>query len=731
MMCLLWSAANLAYCQQKEGPSNTGQGSAGFPPPVNRNRPQIAPRRLPPDPRSDAATNPDAARKESRYLIERVDPERTLDVVTGRPTVLRFRVPPFRDQVGDPDIAEVLSITEDEISVTGKEIGSTTVNFWFKDPQTGRQEILSYLVRVSDDPEQSRQFERLLENLQRDINRGFPNSVVELSYVGTQVVVRGKARDIEEATNILRIVSQSLPTEDQAEQAALRNTLDPNIAPFGVQPNTTAESISGFSIDEIVDAGGLDNIFQGNNITGANAVNINNRIVNMLEIAGIHQVMLKVTLAEVVRDSGRSLLPTARFGVDTDTTSDLTFTQTIGIGELTFQTNQFFLQLDALKRLGLARSLAEPNLTTLSGQPANFLVGGQFPILESNSTVAAVAQNIRFVPFGVQLTVLPTVTDGDRIRLVLQSSISETSTGAGGIGGQVQNNDPSQPPSLTTRSFTSTVELRDGESLALAGLIRNAMTNDALKVPFLGDIPVLGNAFGNRDGAYQEQELLVVVTPYLVSPLPVGARLPLPGSDVFEPDDLDFFIRGSIEGSIPEDYRTPIRGSIGRMVAFRRCEQKYIIGMPGHSSGRPLPALQVPNGQMRVPGAMYRTLSNRSPDSIPPPVIEDPEQSPPVRSGPANGRVEPPNNFAPKPPSPASNNGAFFQPPPRSHVHPAAFHITDSPRHRYPSTDVGPSPSHSHRRWPNRVSEREAWPDVKFNSSLPGATEFMSNEVLR
>ncbi|MCP4887939.1 MAG: hypothetical protein GY904_15145, partial [Planctomycetaceae bacterium] len=326
--------------------------------------------------------------KESRYLIEQIDPERSLDVVTGRPTVLRFRVPPFRDQVGDPDIVDLLSITESEVSITGKKIGSTTVNFWFKDPQSGEQDVLSYLVRVSDDPEQSRQFERLLENLERDINRGFPNSVVDLTYVGSQVVVRGKARDIEDATNIIRIVSQSLPNDDQAEQANLRNNLDPNLAPAGFQPNTTAESFSGFSIDEVVNAGGMDNIFQGQNVTGANAVNINNRIVNMLDIAGIHPVMLKVTLAEAIRDSGRTLISPTPSGEDSDTTHDLSFKQTLGVGELTFQTNQFFLQLDALKRLGLARALSEPNLTTLSGQPANFLVGGEFPVLESTSTVA-------------------------------------------------------------------------------------------------------------------------------------------------------------------------------------------------------------------------------------------------------------------------------------------------------------------------------------------------------
>ncbi len=537
--------------------------------------------------------------KEDRYLLERVDPQRTLDLTLGRPSVLRFQVPPFRDQVADSKIVEVLNITETEISLTGKQVGSTVLNLWFRDPvHPDKQEVLSYLVRVADDPELSRQYDVLLENLERDINRGFPNSVVDLSYVGSQVVVRGKAKDIEEATHIVRIVSQSLPKEEQTNQAAAlapavsQNQANSNLFPPGSMNQGSVQAADGFTIEEIVDAGGLDAVFRGESTTGANTVRINNRIVNMLEIAGVHQVMLKVTLAEVVRDSGRSLIANTRFGVDTDTNDDITFIQETGVGRLTFQTDQFFLRLDALKRLGLARSLSEPNLTTLSGQPANFLVGGQFPILESVSTVAAVNQNIRFIPFGVQLSVLPTVTDGDRVRLQLRATISETANfgingGNGGNGG-VQNNDPAQPPSLTTRTFTSTVELRDSESMALAGLIRNSLTSTSARVPFLGDLPIVGNLFSQNASNYQEQELLVVVTPYLVSPLAPDQIAAMPGSDMFEPDDIEFFVWGSVYGSVAEDYRTPVRSDVSKMQAFRKSEQKYILGMPGHSSGRPL-----------------------------------------------------------------------------------------------------------------------------------------------
>ena len=138
--CLLCSLASLAGAQNPAGGNPTLREPAISSPNLER-VPRPAPRRLAPDATSGFGSS---SEKENRLLVERVDPDTTLDVVQGRPTVLRFRVPPFRDQVGDPEIAELASISESEISVTGKQVGSTTVNLWFKDPQTGRQEVLSY-----------------------------------------------------------------------------------------------------------------------------------------------------------------------------------------------------------------------------------------------------------------------------------------------------------------------------------------------------------------------------------------------------------------------------------------------------------------------------------------------------------------------------------------------------------------------------------------------------------
>lgn len=584
--------------------------------------------RLPPEAASTSGDldQGEMRRREERYLVERIDPGRTMDLQIGRPAVLRFRQAPFRDQVGDPSVAEVLNLTETELSINGLAVGSTVLNLWFESEDVpGRQEVLSYLVRVSEDPDRSRRFEQLLTNLEKDVNRAFPNSVVKLSYVGSEVLVRGKAKDVDEATQILRIVSQSLPTPSSEERlSTLEDVSGGNslrasqaVRAASLQTPTSSGMLPGeigfpdafvdpllLDPDRIVEAGGIAGIARGRTITGANAAQINSRVVNMLEIAGVHQVQLKVTLAEVVRDAGRSLVTDLRIGdsVVRPGSTNIDFTAIEGVGQFAIESNRFFLQVDALKRLGLARSLAEPNLTSLNGQPANFLVGGQFPILESTSTVAAVNQNIRFIPFGVQLMVIPTVSDGDRIRLSLSATVSEQAGGGvgggaggggigggGGGGGGNVNNDPSQPPSLSTRSFQTTVELRSNESLAVAGLIRTALVNSSVRVPFLGDIPVVGNLFSNNRNSYQEQELILVVTPQLVSPVPAMQRQPLPGSDSFEPDDLEFFIHGNATGHIAEDYRTPVRSDLEKMHAFRRAEQKYIIGRPGHTSGQVLP----------------------------------------------------------------------------------------------------------------------------------------------
>jgi pilus assembly protein CpaC len=200
------------------------------------------------------------------------------------------------------------------------------------------------------------------------------------------------------------------------------------------------------------------------------------------------------------------------------------------------------LAIEALRNVNLARSLAEPNLTTLNGRPANFQAGGQFPVpVVTSGNVFGGLQGVQFVPFGVSLQFTPTITDKDRIRLQLSAEVSARDAGAGQT-----NFNGASVPSLTTRNFNSTVELRDGETIAIAGLIQNNFGSDGARVPLFGDIPLVGRAFGRQNTSCAEQELVVLVTPRLIHPLR-GDLPPLPGSDMISPTDGEFYIHGRLQ----------------------------------------------------------------------------------------------------------------------------------------------------------------------------------------
>ena len=525
--------------------------------------------------RPDAVEAARADQDDSKYVLQRVAPDRTLELEVGRPILLNFRNAPFRSQIADPTIADFINITESEFSITGYEVGITVLNFWFRDPDDPeRQEILSYLVRVMPDPEEGRRFEALLAGLEFEVNRAFPNSVVKLTYVGSQVVVRGQAKDIEEATHILRVVGQSIPGSDATEK------------PF----DPTEFFVGGIDAASLEESGGLTGLLRGDPASGVNPRQINRRIINMLQIAGVHQIMLKVTVAEVNRSAARAIGADLAIGEGNSTSffSLLPLAQ-LGVpvtgGNLLVNRGDFDLAINALKSLNLARSLAEPNLVTLNGQPASFQVGGQFPVPQITGFTSAGLQGVEFVPFGVQLNFLPIVTDHNRIRLQLMATVSTRDESLGtNIGGSGEGGG-SNVAGLNSRNFQTTVELRHGQTLAIAGLIQNNFGGQSRRVPFLGDIPYVGRLFSSDGDSYDEQELVVIVTPYLVSPLEEGDLPPLPGTDMFEPDDFEFYLRGSLVGARAEDYRSPARTDIHKMHAFRQLEQKYIIGQPGHSDG--------------------------------------------------------------------------------------------------------------------------------------------------
>lgn len=281
-------------------------------------------------------------------------------------------------------------------------------------------------------------------------------------------------------------------------------------------------------------------------------VSADENIVNLLTIEGDEQVMLRVRIAEmrrnVTKQLGINLAGDIRFGggssfgVSTDnkfniagglagglTAGGLTDSDGIKVG------GNLNGLLEALERDGLVRLLAEPNLTAVSGESARFLAGGEFPVTTGRDENGIAT--VEFKPFGVGLGFTPVVLSDGRISLRMSTEVSELT----GTFGELDI------PGLSVRRAETTVELPSGGSLVIGGLLQNDIRRSVDGIPGLKDIPVLGALFRSNDFQNNETELVIVVTPYLVSPAREEALL-LP-SDGFAPaGDFDSYLLGRISG---------------------------------------------------------------------------------------------------------------------------------------------------------------------------------------
>ena len=278
------------------------------------------------------------------------------------------------------------------------------------------------------------------------------------------------------------------------------------------------------------------------------------RISNLMSVGGTQQVMLKVRFAEMQRSVAKNLgvsLATAggtRFGVRGESGTYLqganglgapitTAPDTQGALELGFRAGsvQFAVLLEALESKGVVRTLAEPNLTALSGQEAKFLGGGEYPIPVASSDGIA----IEYKPFGVELNFTPTVVDGDIINLQINAAVSSIDTTITVQSGGISVN------AFKRRETSTTVEMRDGESFAIAGLLQDDFRNSNSQLPWIGDVPILGTLFRSASFQRNQSELVIIVTPYLVTPTK-GDTFALPTDRVKLPSERDFFLNGNV-----------------------------------------------------------------------------------------------------------------------------------------------------------------------------------------
>ena len=304
------------------------------------------------------------------------------------------------------------------------------------------------------------------------------------------------------------------------------------------------------------------------------------RVLNLLNITGQDQVTLKVRIVEVQRSAikqlgfnmqaiiGRAggsqfiggfaptygvngaLLGGLTSGLQKDTTAGGTVAGSDGL-------NQGKAQIQAFERAGLVRTLAEPNLTTVSGEPAKFLVGGEFPVPTGQDNNGRVT--IEFKQFGVGLGFTPLVLSGGRISLKLSTEVSELSN-VGSFSLSSGSGSPSVVvPSLEVRRASNTVELPSGGSMMIAGLLQNETKQDIDSLPGLGQLPILGTLFRSRDYQSGETELVIIVTAYLVKATSPD-RLQTPADGLEIANDGQAILLGRLN----KTYRAPPEAVAGR-----------------------------------------------------------------------------------------------------------------------------------------------------------------------
>ncbi len=269
------------------------------------------------------------------------------------------------------------------------------------------------------------------------------------------------------------------------------------------------------------------------------------KVINMLQVAAPQQVMLEVKMAEVSKnllDKLGASFSAGRVNGNVAYAIASGFLS-LGAGAITIDHGNTHIKIDAEDKDSVVKILAEPNIIAISGQEGSFLAGGKFfvPVAQGGATAGAITLEEK--DFGVGLKFTPTVLEDGLINLRVAPEVTEVAKTAD-IGGTTLTS--SNYPSLITRRVSTTVQLRDGQSFAIAGLIKNNVTGDIKRFPILGNIPILGALFRSSSFQNEKTELLFVVTPRLVKPLPPNYALP---TDNFNPPSkTEFFLNGELEG---------------------------------------------------------------------------------------------------------------------------------------------------------------------------------------
>jgi pilus assembly protein CpaC len=508
-------------------------------------QPAQPPMAIPPPPLAPTPQAPmidpvaDAMRR-SGSPFEIIDETGAVQVMVRRSKLLRTKVDIYRTAVVDDSICEIVQFTPREVSLIGKSQGSTHVTFWFDDPN---MQPVTYVIQVVPDVAEVQKVENNYKMLQDVINEMFPDSKIQLMIVADKLILRGQAKDSEEAAQIVALVrSQTGGWSPGAGAGGMGGGLSEGSAAQVLSDSATGSS-------------------QRSRL----------QVINMIRVPGVQQVALRVKIAEMNRSAARG------FGIDVK--GNVNFTDNPDGSQLFLQSMlnvaagagpALLTQVDGddiqigvryLQSHGVLRLLSEPTLVTMSGTPATFIAGGEFavPTLVGSAGLNAVTTDFR--AFGAIISFMPTVIDKDRIRLQVSPEFSQINSAL-----TVNNT-----PGLKVRAATTTVEMREGQTLAIAGLLEDNMNGTNA-----GDLPFLAKVFGRREMNRNETELLILVAPELVHAMEAEEVPPLPGFDITEPTSAQFFLHGRLEGNPTQDYRSTV---------WPRLKKRYGAGGPAMTSG--------------------------------------------------------------------------------------------------------------------------------------------------
>jgi len=434
------------------------------------------------------AVAPGAARAATGQIVPATGLK--IDVAVNQGQLVKLSKPVNSVFIADPEIADVQVKSPQLVYVLGKSAGTTSLYAVSEQDEV----LLNAEVRVKYD---AARVEQTIRNL-------VPRGTVEVSAVADSLVLTGTVYSSAEGDDVRRIAARFVK---DGKQLINKMQVDaPNQINLRVRVAEMSRAIvKQFGIN-------LQNAFNNGSIAFG-LITAGQALIDTTATAGTGKVV--------------PLIPgSPTFGFNTNSTSQLggATNNNIFLGGRT-KNSSLNSVIDALDNHGLISVLAEPNLTAISGEPASFLAGGEFPIpVPAGQGLVG----IDWKKFGVSLNFVATLSNDDRINLHVMPEVSELSN-AGAI---VIDN--ISVPALTTRRAETTIELASGQSFAIAGLLQNNVTQNINKFPWLGDIPVLGQLFRSEAFQRNESELVIIVTPYVVHPIATASRAMAP-TDGFAP----------------------------------------------------------------------------------------------------------------------------------------------------------------------------------------------------